>query len=337
MQDIQTKRYFFLFLLLIAAVLVSWLLWPFLTIIVLSASLSVVFYPIYIWFKRYVTRNISWLASLLTVLTFLLILIVPLFLLGTSVFEQSQNLYNWITQQGNLNSVMMKINSSLGKYFPSGMLQLEERAAEVSSKLISAIAAMFSATLNTLFGLFLVVLSMFYLLKDGAAWKKTLVQFSPLSDKSDERIIIRLRMAINGIIKGYLLIALVQGLLMGFGLFVAGVPHPALWGVLAGIASLVPTIGTALVSIPAVIYLFSMGETGAAIGLSIWAAAVVGAVDNFLNPIVVGQKIEIHPLLVLFSVLGGLAVMGPIGILIGPLAISFMHALISVYKSEMSS
>jgi predicted PurR-regulated permease PerM len=78
-----------------------------------------------------------------------------------------------------------------------------------------------------------------------------------------------------------------------------------------------------------------MDRTGAAIGFSLWALTLVGTIDNFLNPYLVGKKIDIHPLLVLFSVLGGVALMGPIGILIGPLAISFMYALASVYKTEV--
>ena len=96
----------------------------------------------------------------------------------------------------------------------------------------------------------------FYFLKDGARWRKAIVILSPLSDRDDEKIISRLKLAVNGVIKGYLLVALVQGLLMGIGLSFFGVPHPALWGVVAAIASLIPMIGTALVSIPAFIFLF---------------------------------------------------------------------------------
>jgi predicted PurR-regulated permease PerM len=107
--------------------------------------------------------------------------------------------------------------------------------------------------------------------------------------------------------------------------------------VLAGIASLVPTFGTALVTIPAFIFLLVMGRTGAAVGFGIWALALVGTIDNTLNPIFVGKRINIHPMLVLFSVLGGVALMGPIGLLVGPLTISFMYALTSVYKTETAN
>ncbi|MEK7227860.1 MAG: AI-2E family transporter, partial [Patescibacteria group bacterium] len=121
------------------------------------------------------------------------------------------------------------------------------------------------------------------------------------------------------------------------GLTIFQVPNAALWGVFAAVASLVPTVGTALVSIPVILFLLIVERTGAAIGFAVWAMVLVGSIDNFLNPYFVGKKIAIHPLLVLFSVLGGLVLMGPIGILVGPLAISFLYALSSVYKTEVVS
>jgi predicted PurR-regulated permease PerM len=139
----------------------------------------------------------------------------------------------------------------------------------------------------------------------------------------------------NGVIKGYLLVAIAQGTLMGIGLWIFGIPNPAFWGMVTGFASLIPTIGTGLVSIPSIIYLFVNGHTGAGIGLLLWALCAVGLIDNLLNPYIVGRSVEIHPMLILFSVLGGVAMMGPIGIILGPLAISFIFAVTSVYSSEI--
>jgi predicted PurR-regulated permease PerM len=121
---------------------------------------------------------------------------------------------------------------------------------------------------------------------------------------------------------------------MGIGLAVAGVPSAALWGVVAGIGSLLPTVGTALVSIPSVIFLIATGHVPQAIGFGIWAFMIVGWVDNLLNPIVISSKIKIPQILVLFSVLGGLALMGPVGFLFGPLIVSLLYALITIYRDE---
>ena len=157
---------------------------------------------------------------------------------------------------------------------------------------------------------------------------------SPLSDADDQKIINKLSRAVNAIVKGYLLIALIQGILMALGLSFFGVPNPALWGLVTMITAFIPTIGTALVSVPAIIFLLLTGQTIEAVGLLCWAVAVVGMIDNLLSPIIVGNRINLPPLLILFSVLGGISLLGPVGILVGPLTISLLYTLISIYRNE---
>jgi predicted PurR-regulated permease PerM len=91
-----------------------------------------------------------------------------------------------------------------------------------------------------------------------------------------------------------------------------------------------------LISIPAIINIFATGDPVSAIGMAAWAMVMVGGVDNLLNPIIVGKKINIHPLIILFSVLGGISLLGPIGVLIGPITVSLLYAVLSVYNEEES-
>jgi len=121
---------------------------------------------------------------------------------------------------------------------------------------------------------------------------------------------------------------------MGIGLAIFNVPDWALWGLVAGIAAIVPPLGTAVVSVPAIIFLFLTGNTGPAIGLLFWSVLIVGMGDNVLNPYIVGHKINIPPFLILFSVLGGIALLGPVGILIGPLTVGLLYTLTEIYQSE---
>jgi predicted PurR-regulated permease PerM len=144
----------------------------------------------------------------------------------------------------------------------------------------------------------------------------------------------RLSKAVNGVMLGFLLIALLQGFLMGVGLAIFGVPHPALWGVIAAILSLVPVFGTAFVSVPAFIFLLATGHTPQAVGFLIWAVVVVSMVDNFLSPLFVSKKIDISPLLVLFSIMGGISLLGPVGMLMGPLSLTLLFTLVSIYRNE---
>jgi predicted PurR-regulated permease PerM len=335
MNDQSIRKYFFFSLFLLGAGLTVFILWPFAKVIILSIALSAVLFPVYSFIKKHL--KVSWVASLITVIIFLIVLCVPLFIVGTTVFNQSQNLYGWVADHGGLDNITKVFNRSIQNVFPGGTINLKDSITAVAGSFTSSIGNVFTATLTTVFSLFLVLLTMFYFLKDGINWKNILIHFSPLSDESGNKIVTKLNSAVNGIVKGYLLIGVVQGILMGLGLAIFGVPNAVLWGLFTVIASLVPTIGTALVAIPAILFLVINGQNGEAIGFAIWALALVGTVDNFLNPYFVGKKIEIHPLLVLFSVLGGISLMGPIGILIGPLAISFLYALSSVYKTEIKN
>ncbi len=121
---------------------------------------------------------------------------------------------------------------------------------------------------------------------------------------------------------------------LGIGLWIFGVPNPVLWGVLAGIASVIPSIGTAIVAVPAVLFLLATSTTGAAIGLAAWSVVLVGTIDNLLNPIVLGKRVSLPPLIVLFSVLGGIALFGAAGIIIGPLSTSLLYTLLLIYREH---
>jgi predicted PurR-regulated permease PerM len=262
-------------------------------------------------------------------------LCIPLFSIGFLVFDQSQNLYHFVTDNGNtipfLNSLGHKINQIL----PTGVsFDLNEKVSSFISFLTNNIANIFSATVSVIFSFVLLLLSIFYLLKDGKGWRETILRLSPLSNTDDQKILDKFAQTINGVIKGYLLIALIQGILMGIGLSIFHVPNPAIWAVLAGIAATVPPFGTAVVSIPAVIFLFATGHTGASIGLLLWATFIVGTCDNLLNPFIVGHKVNIPPFLILFSVLGGISLLGPVGILIGPLTVSMLYTLTEIYLDE---
>ncbi len=170
-----------------------------------------------------------------------------------------------------------------------------------------------------------------YLFKDGSKMKKAIVIFSPLRDIHDEAIISKLALAVKSVIGGNVVVAIVQGILTAVGFMMFGVPNAGLWGSVAAIASLVPTVGTSLVVVPAVLYLFFSGNILFAVGLAIWGFTAVGLIDNYLGPKLASRGMKIHPLLVLLSVLGGIALFGPLGFILGPLILSLFGALTEIY------
>ncbi|KKT76894.1 MAG: hypothetical protein UW70_C0009G0002 [Candidatus Peregrinibacteria bacterium GW2011_GWA2_44_7] len=174
-------------------------------------------------------------------------------------------------------------------------------------------------------------MALYYAFKDGETFKKSLVSLSPLQDIHDIQIFNKLTLAINAVIKGNLTVALVQGAVTTVGLLIFGVPSAILWGSITAVTALIPGLGTSLVVIPSVLFLFFTGETISAIGLLIWGLTAVGLVDNVLGPKLVEKGMQVHPFLILLSILGGLGLFGALGFILGPILLSLLFALLEIY------
>lgn len=335
MKTASIEKYFLFILLSVTIVFALAIFYPFLTVVILSAAFAVVLHPVYMWIKNKITKGIPWIASLITVIIFIIALCAPLFFIGKTVFHQTQEAYSSITKTENTNTIIKRIDTSINKVMPSGFkFDTNAKITEIATYLTGNVANFFASTFKTIILFTLMVLTLFYLLKDGEHWRRNLILLCPLSEENTKEILEKLNSAINRILKGSFFIAIVQGILVSLGLAIFGVPNAAIWGVIAGIASFIPTLGTSVVSIPAILFLFATGMQIQALGLLIWSVVLVGLIDNLLTPYVISKNTEIPSLFILFSILGGISLMGPVGILIGPLAISLLYSLIAIYKKE---
>jgi predicted PurR-regulated permease PerM len=191
----------------------------------------------------------------------------------------------------------------------------------------------FSGASKVALSLFVLLLALFYFLRDGRELKRQIVALSPLADDDDHKIFRKLERTIFSIFAGSIAVGIIQGVLTGIGFAIFGVPNPALWGSVAAVAALIPGIGTSLILVPAVIYTFFTGSTGDVVGLAIWSMFAVGLIDNFLAPIFVNRGVKIHPFLILLSVLGGIIFFGPIGFVLGPIVLAFLFSLLDIYRA----
>lgn len=332
------EKYFFFVLLLVVLSLTTLIFWPFFSVLILGIAFAVVLQPVHTWIQKYITFGINWLAALLTVMFFLIVLVAPFLAIGSVIFNQSQNLYQTIVTGGGSGAFVETLNHSINALLPHGFtFDIQSKLADLAIFLTQNIGNIFTGTINTILSFFLLVLTLFYFLKDGREWKQALIRISPLSDEDDQKILVSMRRVINGVMKGSFFIALCQGVFMTLGLTLFGVPNPALFGLMAGIASFIPSVGTALVSIPLILYLLGTGQTNSAIGMTIWALFLVGTIDNVISPYVVGKNTEVPSLLILFAILGGISLLGPIGVLVGPLTISLLYVLVSIYRTEFQT
>ena len=197
--------------------------------------------------------------------------------------------------------------------------------------LLQHLDSIFSNIAKIFAGIFVFLIALYYVFKDGKKLKSALTTLSPLQDTHDETIFGKLEDSVNSVVKGNLTIALIQGAATSLGFFLFGIPSATLWGAVAAVAALVPGIGTTIVLAPAILYLFVSGKTIFGFGLLLWGVIAVGLIDNLLGPKLVERGTRLHSFLVLLSILGGISFWGPLGFLLGPLTLSLLFALLEIY------
>ena len=305
-----------------------WVVRPFIVAMVMAAILSALLHPLYRKVLHRMGERES-LASGVTVVLSLFLVILPLILfLGIVVgeaMELSQSAADWMTKQmqgsGTLQQ-QIEHDPRLQRLLPY-QDEIVEKASELASN-VGAFAARELAdsargTAEFFLMLFVMLYAMFFFLIDGGAIVRTVLRFTPLSEEDKERLLQTFTSVGRATLKGTLTIGIVQGGLAGLAFWVAGIEGAVFWGAVMALLSIIPGIGAALVWVPAVIFLALDGQTGAAIGVGLWCAVIVGTADNVLRPILIGKDTEMPDLLVMLTTLGGLGLFGAAGIVIGPL------------------
>lgn len=182
----------------------------------------------------------------------------------------------------------------------------------------------------------IMLFSFFYLLRDGEEYYDFVRSLTPLNEDDKALVFETLRTMLSSTVRGLLMTALFEGVLLGLGYLVTGLPDWLLLGAASGAAGLLPVGGTAIIWVPAGIYLWATAGWGWAVGLLIWGAIVVVVIDNLLKPMTVGQGSDLPAVALFFGITGGLEVYGPLGIFAGPAVIAVFAALIRVYRRSYS-
>lgn len=181
---------------------------------------------------------------------------------------------------------------------------------------------------------FIMLLVLFFLFTDGERWMKSLYELVPMDESHKRKILSRLDQTVRAVVKGMLVTAMVQGVLAGLAYLVLSVPFPMVLTALTIVLAPIPFGGTALIWGPVTLYLLWIGSMGKALAMLAWGVGVVSTVDQFLRPWLIGQEVEIPVLLLVLSVLGGLALYGLLGLFVGPILISLFLTAIQIYREE---
>ena len=319
------------FLLLIQGFIVS---------LLIAAIFSGVVHPLYRRIKDFF-RGRAAAASGVTLLIIIVVVLLPLGVLGSVVaneaLEVSQVVRPWVEDQLERRNELdawldqLPFIEQIRPYQDQIMVKLGEFAGNIGNFLVNGLAAATSGTATFFFHFFIMLYAMFFFLMNGRETLRKILYYMPLNSEDESLMLERFVSVTRATVKGTIVIGAIQGGLAGLGFAVAGIPSATFWGTIMAVLSIVPALGSALVWVPGVIFLFATGETLAATLLAAWCAIVVGSADNFLRPWLVGKDTRMSDLMVLLGTLGGIVLFGVIGVVIGPIIAALFVTIWEIY------
>ena len=319
---------------------------PFAASLVLAAVVVLTFYPLT---ERVVkalrgSRTLGALAMLLGVTALVLVPTILLLSLlvgeATETYERVQQLIEegGTTPLQASESWLAATWRDLAKRFPilasidiSGMwLQASRRISQWVATEAAALAQnLVASALNAA----MMLVALFFFFRDGDRIAGLIRDLIPMAPGQKERILKRVYDTVSAVVQSTMLIAVIQGLVAGLGYFVIGrLGMSVLLGFVTGVASLIPVVGAALIWLPTALYVMVTGEIWRGVALLLWGAIAVGSVDNFVRPMVIGGRVEMPTLLLLFALLGGLQVYGFLGIFVAPVVVAVLLAFVDIYR-----
>ena len=339
------------FLLLIIAVSLAfaWILWPFYGAILWGTVLATVFAPLHRRLSSSMPRRRN-LAALATVLIIVTMVILPLMLIAASFLQEATGLYKRI-QSGELDfgRSFQQFREALPPWATSlldrfgltdlrGVLERLSAGLMKGSQFLAAQALTIGqSTVDFVVSLFVMLYLLFFLLRDGDALAKRIKDAVPLRADQKHALFGKFATVIRATVKGDILVAVLQGTLGGIIFWVLGIYAPVLWAVVMAFLSLLPAVGTASVWLPVAIYLLATGSVWQGVVLIGYGMLVISLVDNFLRPFLVGRDTKMPDYVVLTSTLGGIAIFGLNGFIIGPVIAAMFIAVWEIFSASRQS
>jgi predicted PurR-regulated permease PerM len=327
MTDTHFRKAFLLFMVASLTIGLVIVLRGFLMTILAAALLTGLLYPMFLWLSRKFGNRPKSAAGVTLLLTIVITVgpvagIISLVLGQASSITQSAApaVERAINEPTYLDRLLRQAPGYdyIAPYREQILTTARDVVNSIGGFLMTSLQNTTRSTVSFLFHFVIALYTIFFLLLDGPGMLRAMLNHLPLHRDEKAQLIDRFVSVTRATIKGTIIIGAIQGVAAGLAFWVAGVPNAAFWTIVMIVMSILPLIGSALIWVPACIFLFATGHPTTAILLAIFCALVVGSIDNVLRPRLVGQDTRMHDLVILFSTLGGLAVFGPLGFVIGP-------------------
>lgn len=311
--------------------------------LIIAGIFSSLCYPIYNRFETWFGGRQAF-ASAVTIIIIVFVVIVPLSGLLGIVASQAVKIGTvakpWISQKISEPNAMSDLIHSLPFYdtiepYRSQIIsKTGELVGSMSSFIIDKISSATIGTLNIIISVFIMLYCMFFFFIEGEGILKKILYYLPLEDHDERRLLDKFTSVTRATLKGTLVIGILQGGLAGLAFAVLGIHSAVFWGTVMAVLSVIPSIGSAIIWLPAVIFLVATGHIAKGVILFVFCAFVVGSMDNLLRPKLVGKDTEMHELMILFGTLGGIFMFGMIGMIIGPVIAALFVTVWDIYGIE---
>ena len=334
------QRRFLLILVTLISFLFLWMVRGFLITLLLAAIFSSLAMPC----QRFLCGRFSMKngpAAIVTLLVFVFIIAIPVLgffgLVASQALDVSQAARPWFESQI-VDAIswneLMSTYPILGKFLPEQadlLAKLGELTRSTGQFLANSVVGFTRGTAAITLQIFVLIYAMFFFIRDGAKILDKILYYVPLPPESEQELIDKIISVARAVLKGSLVIAVIQGGLAGLAFWMVGIPGWAFWTTVMMVLSIIPAVGSAIVWVPAAIVLFAQGPIWVALLFTLWCAIVVGTVDNFLRPWLVGRDTKMSDLMVLISTLGGIFLFGGVGFVLGPIIASLFMAIWYMY------
>ncbi len=331
----QLFNFFFFGILLFLLYQLLRILSPFTGAILVSATLALIFYPLNLWTRRRVIENRT-VAAAFSTLTAVLTVVLPMLVFGWLLLQESRALYpktnQWLANISQLD-LQVQLPERLKAYWDLDLGDIVTgNLKTIQENITSSGTVIFRNIFFFLVSFVVMIITLFVFFRDGERFLSWLIDILPMDQEYKHRIAHQLYTTTMAVVRGLLLTAAFQGLTGALGYWLAGVPAPALFGVLTSFAALVPFVGTSLIWLPLSAAMFFWKGMKIGLFVLLWGAVVVGLLDNVLRPILIGKGARLPIFLLFLGIFGGMKVYGPLGLLLGPLLISCVTVFLQIYR-----
>lgn len=335
---------YFFFLVLIGVAWMTFLLFqPFLTAILAAAILAALFQRPYQFLLEKFGGRSGW-SAFCALLLVAAVIIIPLFVILGIATNEADNLFRYVGSENTSSEALLQKGLDTAKSIPYAETifgneafssqQVINGVKNFSGSLLGFAQTLYESVAHFVAWIFIMFFTLFYFFADGKGALAYIMKLSPLRDEH-ERLLIRKFVSISrATLKGTLMVGIVQGFLGGLLFAIVGIPSPVLWGIFMTVLSIIPAVGAGIVWLPAGIILLVMGQVWQGVTVLVVGAGLISTIDNILRPKLVGRDTEMHPLIVFFATLGGIALFGFPGFIIGPIIVSLFLALWEIYAIE---